>query len=801
MRSGLSAEQRLQTTYRLLESLQGSHDQYHRLVEAISDIVFEHDASGLTFLNPAWTRSLGHGKDVSLGRPLRDFVSQPDGERIEHWLRETREHPGESRKMELRLRRDDGCESWAEISGSFSMEHGQHTGIIRNIEEAKIAERALIESERRFRQMADAAPVMIWIAGLDTLCHYFNKTWLDFTGRSLEQEQGNGWAEGVHPEDMDRCLRIYLDAFERRQPFTMDYRLRRHDGEYRWIQDNGAPHFDNQGELQGYIGSCIDVTDRKLAEDLFRGLVEVSPIAMLLVDEEGRIELANPQLADMFGYAASELIGQPIEKLTPEPVRRQHPALRAEFMRHARPRPMGKSGTVQGRRQDGSTFPAEIGLSPLTLNGRMHVIAVVVDMTERLRQEQQILELNRDLEDRVRQRTAALEEASAAKTKFLAHMSHEIRTPLNAVLGLAQLLGKEPLNPGQQAMLRHITEAGELLLHIVNDILDLSKIEAGELGLERQPFRLGQVIDNIIHMVTTTTESKGLSLRVESPTDLPERLLGDAMRLEQVLLNLLTNAIKFTEQGEVGLAVTKLETDANRARLRFEVRDTGIGLDEAAQARLFRPFTQADDSITRRFGGTGLGLSISKHLVQHMGGSMGLRSAPGEGSTFWFEIPFDLAVDLPPSAHPLVSTATEPATTDESSLHGLRVLAVDDNRINLMVASKALEQLGIRVVTAGDGQQALDRLRGDSAGFDAVLMDIQMPVMDGMTATREIRRDPTLRHLPVIALSAGVLHEEREAALAAGVDDFLGKPLKLQELKSVLQRYSSRYRGGAAESE
>ena len=350
-------------------------------------------------------------------------------------------------------------------------------------------------------------------------------------------------------------------------------------------------------------------------------------------------------------------------------------------------------------------------------------------------------------------------------------------------------------------MLRHITEAGELLLHIVNDILDLSKIEAGELGLERQPFRLGQVIDNIIHMVRTTTESKGLSLRVESPTDLPDRLLGDAMRLEQVLLNLLTNAIKLTAQGEVGLAVTTLETDAHRVRLRFEVLDTGIGLDEAAQARLFRPFTQADDSITRRFGGTGLGLSISKHLVQHMGGIMGLRSIPGQGSTFWFEIPFDLAIALPPSAHPLVSTAAEPATADESVLHGLRVLAVDDNRINLMVASKALEQLGIRVETAGDGQQALDRLRGGGADFDAVLMDIQMPVMDGLTATLEIRRDPTLCHLPVIALSAGVLHEEREAALAAGVDDFLGKPLKLQELKSVLHRYSSRYRGGAGQSE
>ena len=521
---------------------------------------------------------------------------------------------------------------------------------------------------------------------------------------------------------------------------------------------------------------------------LFRGLVEASPVAMLLADEEGNIKLANGQLARMFGYDLSELVGEPVEILIPAPVSAHHPANRAEFVRHARPRPMGKAGPVYGLRRDGSTFPAEIGLSPLPLSGRMHVVGVVVDMTERQRHEQQILDLNRDLEGKVRQRTAALEEASAAKTKFLAHMSHEIRTPLNAVLGLAQLLGKEALNTGQQAMLRHITEAGEQLLYIVNDILDLSKIEAGELGLERQPLQLGQVIDNVTHMVKTTAQAKGLALRVESPPDPPQRLLGDAMRLQQILLNLLSNAIKFTEHGDVALVVRVLETTATQMRLRFEVRDTGIGLDEAAQARLFRPFTQADDSITRRFGGTGLGLSISKHLVQHMGGIMGLQSVPGQGSTFWFEIPFDLAIDLPPSAHPLVSTAPEPGIPDESALHGLRVLAVDDNRINLLVVGKALEQLGIQAETAGNGQQALDRLRAGPNDFDAVLMDIQMPVMDGLSATREIRRDPALRHLPVIALSAGVLAEEREAALAAGVSDFLGKPLKLENLQAVLYR-------------
>ncbi|MFM2006924.1 MAG: hypothetical protein RLZZ09_2579 [Pseudomonadota bacterium] len=784
MRTGLSAEQRLQTTYRLLESLQESHDQYYRLVEAISDIVFEHDANGLRFLNPAWTNMLGHGQAASLGRPLLDFVSQPDRELLEHWLRVTREHPAESRKVELRLFREDGVELWAEISGSFSAAHRQHTGIIRDIDAAKIAERALIESERRFRQMADAAPVMIWIAGLDTLCHYFNKTWLDFTGRSLEQEQGNGWAEGVHPEDMDRCLRIYLDAFKKAQSFTMDYRLRRHDGVYRWIQDHGAPQYDEKGQLLGYIGSCIDVTERVQAEELFRGLVEGSPIAMLLVNEDGNIELANEQLAVIFGYAPSELVGQSIELLIPESIRSHHPQKRTEFMRNAQPRTLGGAGNVLGLRRDGQTFPAEIGLSPLTLNGRTHVIAVVVDMTERQRHEQQILDLNRDLEDRVRQRTNALEEAIAAKSKFLAHMSHEIRTPMNAVLGLAQLLEDESLTEDQLQMVHRINSAGRSLLSIINDILDFSKIEAGQLSVEQRPFKLAELLGHIDSLMGLVAQGKGLTLRLEEEAPFAGRLSGDALRIEQVLINLVGNALKFTEQGGVTIRVAPVSVTESAARLRFEIEDTGIGMGPDAVAKLFAPFTQADSGIARRFGGTGLGLSISKRLVELMGGEIGVNSTSGVGSTFWFELPFGRLVDTE-------TPATTAAEVKRLRLQGLRLLVVDDNQINLFLAEKALTKEGAEVILVQDGQQAINYLRTNSSGVDLVLMDIQMPVMDGLAATRAIREELKLETLPVIALTAGVLAEEKQNALDAGVNDFLPKPMDIDLMASMIRSYCS----------
>ena len=796
MKREISSKQEEQTRQELLEEISEAKDRYQRLVDGLSDIVFEHDPTGLTFLNTSWARLLGHEVRTSLGRPLREFVMDRDHELIDQWLARTVEDPGQSVKTELRLLRDNAEECWTEILGIFDPLQLKHRGTIRDITDVKSSQLKLVESERHFLELADSAPVMIWISGLDTLCHYFNKFWLDFTGRTLEQEIGNGWAEGVHPADFDACLETYLTAFHARQAFDMDYRLRRHDGEYRWIQDRGRPRFDSRGTFLGFIGSCVDVTERKQGEQYFRAVVEASPIAMVLVNDRGRVELVNQELAKLFGYELPELLGQSVEMLVPVPLRRQHEFDRRLFSQSPSQRQMGANRDVKGQRKDGSTFSADIGLSTVRLNDRVYAIAVVVDITERLRAEQEIHDLNVNLEQKVAIRTAALEEASSAKSKFLAHMSHEIRTPLNAVLGLAQLLDKESLDIGQQAMVRHIREAGELLLHIVNDILDLSKIEAGQFSLELLPFSLSQVIQNVMHIMDSMATAKGLVLRIPRQPDFSGDLVGDAMRLEQILLNLLSNAVKFTEHGEICLAVDLLETDGQNSRLRFEVSDTGIGMDAASQAKLFKPFSQADDSITRRFGGTGLGLSISKYLVEHMGGRMGLNSEPGQGSTFWFEIPF--ARPASPAVLNLEQDIAHHGTEAEPNpvvrFSDMRVLIVDDSAINRMVVQRALSKLGITTLEAINGQEALDMLRQENATIDMVLMDIQMPIMDGVTATKEIRRDTRLHLLPVIALTAGVLPEEREAALQAGVDDFLAKPVNLGHLRDILETAAGRVR-------
>ena len=376
------------------------------------------------------------------------------------------------------------------------------------------------------------------------------------------------------------------------------------------------------------------------------------------------------------------------------------------------------------------------------------------------------------------------EAASRAKSDFLANMSHEIRTPMNAILGLTQLLEKEPLSSTQLDMLNKIQLSGRSLLTILNDILDFSKIEAGQLRIDKQPFTLAPILDHLDTLQGSIARAKGLEFNIDKIMEPDGLLLGDPLRLEQILLNLISNAIKFTEKGSILVRLKALEVTPRTARIRFEIKDTGVGIDRDVLSKLFAPFTQADSSVTRRFGGTGLGLSISKSLVSLMGGTIEAESTVGGGSTFWFEIPFERAGVERPEAE---DQAGQSRYAGER-LVGRRILVVDDSEINLEVVKHALLLEGAEAVKAVDGQEAIDILAERPTDFDAVLMDVQMPVMDGITATRKLRNELGLVNLPVIALTAGVLREEKEKVLEAGVDDFLAKPVDLENMIAVILR-------------
>ena len=507
--------------------------------------------------------------------------------------------------------------------------------------------------------------------------------------------------------------------------------------------------------------------------------IEQTPTAVVITDREGTIEYVNPHFAKMTGYPAGEAIGKNPRIISsglhpPEFYRELWETILAGGEWH---------GEFRNKKKNGELYWEAAVISPVKNadDEITHIVAVKEDITARKR-----------MDEELKKAKDAAEEANRMKSEFLANMSHEIRTPMNAAMGMLYLLQQTPLSDKQKNYLFKAQNASSLLLRIINDILDFSKIEAGKLEMESAPFRLGTVLNNIIDVAFAAIKDKPVELVVTTAPDVPDHLTGDPLRLGQVLLNLASNAVKFTEEGNITVSTELAVIGENEVWLRFSVQDTGIGMTPEQQAKLFSAFTQADSSTTRRYGGTGLGLTISKQLVEMMGGFLTVESVEGKGSTFSFIACFG----VPPA-----ETSSCPADTAErpdgfsshadiGSFIGVHVLLVEDNPINQEVAREILEGRGVMVDLAANGVEAVERITRSGVTYNAVFMDVQMPVMDGLEATRRIRACEGFASLPIIAMTASAMTGDRILCIQAGMNDQVDKPVDVPELFATLRRWT-----------
>ncbi|MBF0425197.1 MAG: response regulator [Magnetococcales bacterium] len=915
-----------------LALLRRSEAKFRSMVDhvGIGMVWFDAEAGRLLEVNTAFANMLGYDTPAELlGKSIAD-VTHPDDLGIsQEKIHSLKGGTLPSFQLEKRYVGKDGRVIWGRVTASRVPSPAtitqSHVAAIEDVTSYRRLRAQLEESEARFRAVANSAPVLIWVAGTDRLCTWFNQRWLDFTGQTLEQEQDNGWEKGIHPDDRQRCIEIYVDHFDRRASFSMTYRLRRHDGVWRWILDNGVPRFDESGTFVGYIGSCTDITDQRAAEEAlhaqkgelqqlkerYQQLFANSPDAYLIMEIDGGvISDCNHAAEVMLRGDRSRILGKRPDQLSPplQPNGKTSLEAAGQIIKECLQNGRHRFEWVH-RRLDGIDFWAEVTISVTVVDGRSVLFVAWRDVSDRKRIEQALqeefkknkqfsaimddvnayvyikdrhrryryanrltlelfqctaealvglsdeqffstpdalehlisvdqrvlehgettreeitvslrpngetrvyLEAKRPLYDvdgtiwglsgvstditQQKQIEAALrenqarlveareraEQANRAKSEFLANMSHEIRTPMNAILGMADLLWESELKPEQRKFVHVFRSAGENLLGIINDVLDLSKIEASQLVLEHLPFNLPDEMAVVCDIMAMKARGKGIQLIHHVNPEVPEYVAGDPARLRQIFLNLLSNAVKFTERGGILFdatlrkAPTSESITGGRVAVAFRVKDTGIGIPPDRLSSIFDHFVQVDASITRRYGGTGLGLAIVKRLIDAMGGEIQVESQPGQGTTFACTIPLEIGeagIESPPP-----------------NLRGVRVLAVDDVEHNRLIFRKYLEEMEATVDEAPDGYAALEMMEraiAENRPYHLVLVDVRMPNVDGFQLI-DCWQASGQDNLPIVILTS----EHKESYLhrceEAGIEHYLIKPVRRMDLIRTVER-------------
>jgi PAS domain S-box-containing protein len=762
------------------------------------------DSNGnITWVNEAFSVLSGYSSAEAIGKSPQILKSPYQQSELFRQLWSTIKS-GQHWTGEIRNTRKDGTVYDEHLSitpvkdGQGNVSH--FIGVIEDITLRKESAREMIQAHDFYLRLLESAPALIWRANIAGNCDWFNQTWLEFTGRTMAQELGDGWAEGVHPDDLKRSLEHYQCALNKREAFTMEYRLRRHDGEFRWIVDHGRPFKSLTGVFTGYIGYCFDIHDSKehglqlaqakaaleqansiLADrvvartqeiTILSDVIEKSEMAFCISIPDGKLRMVNQALVNLTGYSRAELTAETFnweQILTPP----EWNAMQARFLENSKACRTTVRYETECLHKDGRRIPVEMTIQPILDSAceLLHYRIFISEITER-KEAAHALEIALKRAD----------QANQAKSEFLASMSHEIRTPLNSILGFTQLLQRDPqLSEDVKAKINIINRNGESLLSTLNDILDLAKIESGSAQVCLSEFNLSQLCEELTSFFEESAKAKNLSITFNIYGGDNLYLLSDQEKIRKLLLNLLGNAVKFTHQGSITLTAKIIPNSLEKCNVELAVSDTGCGISAVELGRLFQKFEQgqAGKNLT---GGTGLGLALCREYAKLLGGTISLTSELGVGSTFIVKFPAETTDIFPASKHAgSLNHRFEPA-----NVANLRILIVDDNGDNLEFLSNVLKNEGFAVCTAMGGQAAISICAEWSPQL--ILMDTKMPNLDGLQTIQILRKMHQMAEVKIITISATAYESDRQQAMGAGADEFISKPVQLEALFSAISR-------------
>jgi PAS domain S-box-containing protein len=766
-------------------AIAASERRYRLLADNASDMILRIALDGtLRYASPACERLLGERAEALAGRSLLAGVGDADRDRLREACTALL-GGAPDQTCTYRQTRADGSVVWLETAIQLVRERNraiEFIASVRDVTRRKIAEvdaatalAALQESHRLLSLAGTVSRVGHWRLDVAAEAIHWSEEVHRIHGVPVTSPPPP-LADAIdfyHPDDRAMVERLVDGALTRGENFEFNARILARDGAVRHIVSNGQVERTACGAVGGVFGVIQDITERRLAElelraseERFRIITEQAGDMISLHEVTGEALFVSPSAHTILGHDPRDAFGPTVFVwMLDDDDRAVLAEMHGEILSGGSP-----SGRVRMRRADGRPAWMEVRPRLTEIAGDPRVIAVWRDVTESVERETELGAAR-----------AQAEAALSAKAEFLANMSHEIRTPMNGVIGFTELLLASELDETQRHHAQLIADSGEAMMRLLNDILDLSKIDAGRLDVAAEPMDLTHTLAGCVKLLAPTAERKGLDLTLEVADDLPRAIRGDALRVRQVILNLLGNAVKFTASGGVTLAARGID-----GRLAIAVADTGIGIAPERQDAIFEQFVQADHSITRAYGGSGLGLAISNRLAALMGGGLSLESTPGRGTTITLDLPL---VALDDAALP---ERTRPPRIAPPAARSAHVLLADDHDINQILVTAMLARAGHRVTVAGDGAAAVAQVEaGIAAGtpFDMVLMDVQMPVMDGLTATRAIRAlGGAATTLPIVALTANAFAADLEACRAAGMDDHLAKPVSIDRLIAVIER-------------